>query len=223
MLVPIYLAALTLKLVLDLRAQDGPRGARYVVAELRRYIPSAAAFLLLGGGYVALKVVQGAPIEEGLAAYGGVVKVEYDLSNAFEWVVDHFAELTFSVAVVPVSALIVLLGLGLRGWASTTAERAFVAVATSTFVLVVLQVGIYASRFSLRIEERNMFCLAPVLFLALALWLSRGLPRPVVADCDRGSRARCCPHHPAARPAAQHRDPLGHVRADPAVPPRLAP
>lgn len=179
-LVPIYVAALALKLVLDLRTHDGPRGGRYVVAELRRYIPSAAAFLLLGGGYIALKAVQGAPIEEGLAAYGGVVKVEYDLSNAFEWVLDHFAELTFSVAVVPVSALIVLLGLAVRGWASTTAERAFVAVATSTFVLVVLQVGIYASRFSLRIEERNMFCLAPVLFLALALWLSRGLPRPGV-------------------------------------------
>jgi hypothetical protein len=179
-LVPIYVAALTLKLLLDLRAQDGPRGTRYVVGELRRYIPSGAAFLLLGGGYIALKAVQGAPIEEGLAAYGGVVKVEYDLSNAFDWVLDHFAELTFSVAVVPVSALIVLLGLGLRGWTSTTAERAFVAVATSTFVLVVLQVGIYASRFSLRIEERNMFCLAPVLFLALALWLSRGLPRPAV-------------------------------------------
>jgi hypothetical protein len=179
-LLPIYVAALTLKLVLDLRMQGGPRGARYVVGELRRYTPSAAVFLLLGGGYTALKVVKGAPIEEGLAAYGGVVKVEYDLSNAFEWVLDHFAELTFSVGVVPVCALIVLLGLGLRGWASTTAERAFVAVATSTFVLVVLQVGIYASRFSLRIEERNMFCLAPVLFLALALWLSRGLPRPAV-------------------------------------------
>ncbi len=53
-----------------------------------------------------------------LAGYGGVVKVEYDMSNAFEWTVDHFAELTLSVAVIPVSALVVLLGLAFRGWAT---------------------------------------------------------------------------------------------------------
>ena len=179
-LVPIYVAALALKLVLDLRSEGGPRGTRYVLSELRRYVPTAAAFLLLGVGYVAVKTLQGLPLEDGLAAYGGVVKVEYDLSNAFDWVLDHFAEVAFSAAVIPVSALIVLLGLRLRGGTSSGAERAFVAVATSAFVLVVLQVGIYASRFSLRIEERNMFCLAPLLFLGFALWLDRGLPRPVV-------------------------------------------
>jgi hypothetical protein len=179
-LVPIYGAALALKLVLDLRSPGGPRGFRYAVVELRRYVPSAVALLVLGGGYVALKVLQGAPLEGALAAYGGVVKVEYDVSNAFEWVIDHFAELTFSVAVVPVCALIVLLGLGLRGWATSAAERAFLAVAASAVVLVVAQVGIFASRFSLRVEERNMFCVAPLLFLALALWLARRLPRPAL-------------------------------------------
>ena len=178
-LVPIYLAALALKLVLDLRSDGGPRGARYVVAELRHYIPTAVAFLVLGAGYTAMKALQGLPLEDGLAAYGGVVKVEYDVSNAFDWVLDHFAELTFSVAIIPVSTLIMMLGVRLRGGASTAAERAFVAVATSAFVLVVLQVGVYASRFSLRIEERNMFCLAPLLFLGFALWLDRGLPRPL--------------------------------------------
>jgi hypothetical protein len=43
---------------------------------------------------------------------------------------------------------------------------------------VVVQIGTFASQFSLRIEERYMFGLAPVLFLALAVWLARGLPRP---------------------------------------------
>jgi hypothetical protein len=109
-----------------------------------------------------------------------VVKVEYDISNASSWVVHHFAELTLSVAVLPVSALVVLLVLALRGWRTTAAERALLAVATSSFVLVVLEVGIFASRFSLRIEERNMFTVAPLLFLAFGLWLARGLPRPLV-------------------------------------------
>jgi hypothetical protein len=177
-LLPIYATALALKLAFDLRAPGGLRGTRYVLGELRRFLPSAVAIALLGAGYVVVKAIQGAGLETGLGAYGGVVKVEYDLSNAASWVVDHFAELTLSVAVIPVSALIVLFGLALLGRETSAAERAFLAVACSAFVLVVAQVGTFASRFSLRIEERNMFCVAPLLFLALSLWLARGLPRP---------------------------------------------
>ena len=178
-LVGVYGIALVLKLAMDLRVTEGPRGFRYLVAELRRYLPSAMAVAFLGAGYVAVKAMQGVGLETGLGAYGGVVKVEYDVSNAANWVVDHFAELSLSVAVIPVSALIVLLGLALRGRATSAAERAFVAVAASAVVLVVIQVGIYASRFSLRIEERNMFSVAPLLFLGLSLWLARGMPRPI--------------------------------------------
>jgi hypothetical protein len=179
-LLPVYLAALALKLVLDLRAPEGPRGMRSVLSEVRRFLPSAAAVLLAAVAYAAIKARQGLGLESGLGAYGGVAKVHYDLSNAFSFVVDHFAELTLSVAVIPVSALIVLLVLALRGQPSTVAERAFIAVATAAFVLVVLEVGVYASRFALRIEERNMFAVVPPLFIALALWLARGLPRPLV-------------------------------------------
>jgi hypothetical protein len=109
-----------------------------------------------------------------------VVKVHYDFGYASSWVVDHFAELCLSVGLIPVSALVVLLGGATRGWRTTEAERAFLAVAAPAFVLLVIEVGIYASRFSLRIEERNMFVVAPLLFLAFALWLERGLPRPMI-------------------------------------------
>jgi hypothetical protein len=77
-----------------------------------------------------------------------------------------------------VSALIVLLGGAVGGWATSEAERAFLAVTAPAFAFLVIEVGIYASRFSLRIEERNMFSVAPLLFLAFSLWLARGLPRP---------------------------------------------
>ena len=179
-LLPIYVAALALKLAFDLRAPNGVRGWRFFRDEVVRYLPTALVLVLLGGGYVAVKSFQGAGLETGLGAYGGVVKVEYDLSNAATWIVDHYAELALSVALVPVSALIVLFGLTLKGWVTSAAERAFVAVAVAATLLVVLQVGTFASRFSLRIEERNMFCVAPLLFLALSLWLARGLPRPLV-------------------------------------------
>jgi hypothetical protein len=177
-LLPIYVTALALKLAFDLRMPGGPRGFRYVKDELARYLPTALTLLLLGGSYVLVKRLQGAGLESGLGGYVTVVKVEYDVSNAANWIVDHFAEIGLSVAVIPVSALIVLFGLSVRGWVTSSAERAFVAVAASAFVLVVIQVGIFASRFSGRIEERNMFSIAPLLFLALSLWLARGLPRP---------------------------------------------
>jgi 4-amino-4-deoxy-L-arabinose transferase-like glycosyltransferase len=176
----IYATALALKLALDFRAPEGPRGWRYIGRELRRYWPTALAVVVLGGGYVVYQALQGAGLESGLGPYAGVVKVHYDLGYASGWVVDHFAEFGLSVGLIPVSALIVLLGGAVRGWRTTEAERAFLALAAPAFVLLVIEVGIYASRFSLRIEERNMFVVAPLFFLAFALWLARGLPRPVV-------------------------------------------
>jgi 4-amino-4-deoxy-L-arabinose transferase-like glycosyltransferase len=176
----VYATALALKLGLDLRAPAGQRGWRYVGGELRRYWPTAVAGVVLVGGYVVYKAMQGVGLESGLGPYAGVVKVHYDLGYASGWVVDHFAELGLSVGLIPVSALIVLLGGAVRGWRTTEAERAFLAVAAPAFVLLVIEVGIYASRFSLRIEERNMFVIAPLFFLAFALWLARGLPRPIV-------------------------------------------
>jgi hypothetical protein len=179
-LIPVLVVSLALKLALDLRAPGGPRGLRYLGRELVRYWPTGLAGVLLGGGYVLYNVLKGSGLETGLGPYSGVVKVNYDLANASSWVVDHFAELGFSVALIPVSALIVLIGGAFLGWATNEAERAFMAVAVSAFVLVVAEVGIFASRFSLRIEERNMFGVSPLLFLAFSLWLARGLPRPIV-------------------------------------------
>ena len=41
-----------------------------------------------------------------------------------------------------------------------------------------LEVAVFASRYSLRIEERNLFYLAPLLVVALLAWIERGQPRP---------------------------------------------
>ena len=91
----------------------------------------------------------------------------------------HFAELPLSVGVLPACALLVLLGLAFRrGGTRNEAERAFLAVTTAAVAWIVVEVAVFASRFSLRIEERYMFFLAPLLFLAFVLWLDRGLPRP---------------------------------------------
>jgi len=83
------------------------------------------------------------------------------------------------VGLLPASAFLLLAGLAfVRGGTRTPAERAFLAVTVAAVPLVVVEVAAFASRFSLRIEDRYMFFLAPLLFLAFALWLDRGIPRP---------------------------------------------
>ena len=52
--------------------------------------------------------------------------------------------------------------------------RAYLAVASSLTLWLVVEVGIFASRYSDRIIERNLIGLAPILFLGLVLWLERG-------------------------------------------------
>jgi hypothetical protein len=93
----------------------------------------------------------------------------------------HFAELGLSVGMLPASAFLLMLGLAFRrGGTRSEAERAFLAVTTAAVPLIVVEVAVFASRFSLRVEDRYMFFLAPLLFLAFALWIDRGLPRPPV-------------------------------------------
>jgi hypothetical protein len=170
--------AIVIKIFFDLRAAGRPLRGGSFVAEARRYWVSLGALAALAVGYLAVQAVRSESLATGLGAYRITGETDYSLAPASRWFLTHLAELGYSVAILPVSALIVCLALAGRWKAdSTPAERAFLAVAVSSLLLVA-QVAIYASRFADRIEERNMFHAAPVFFIALALWLYRGLPRP---------------------------------------------
>jgi hypothetical protein len=171
-------AAILIKVLLDLRAAGAALAVRAFVSELRRYWISLSAVVVLGLGYLVIQRARGEPLATGLGAYEITGETQYSASAVARWTLFHLGELALSVGVLPVSALIVCCGVAAR-WKgdSTAAERAFLAVAVSS-VLVVGQVAVYASQFSFRVEERNMFCVAPLLLIGLALWLYRGLPRP---------------------------------------------
>jgi hypothetical protein len=177
-LVPILLTAVALKVLLDARA-SGPITFRSLAKGLWAYLITLA---VVGGaalGYIALKLVQGHGLSSGLSAYSGAAQAHYSLRDVARWSVLHLAELVFAVGVIPASALIVLAGMA---WAVPRAtqsrERVFLALTVATAFWMVLLVGAFASRYSLRIEERNMFYLEPLLLLALVIWLDKGLPRP---------------------------------------------
>jgi hypothetical protein len=168
------------KLILDARVADAGARRRAFIRGWRAYLPLVAIYVVGVLGYVLFQAARGVPLNRGLGAYGGVTSAQYSVGDVASWTLEHAAELGLAVAIFPVSALIVLVVLAVSRGAHDAAERAFLAVATSAVVIVVVQVAAFASRFSFRIEERYMFFVVPLLFMALALWLDRGLPRPVV-------------------------------------------
>jgi hypothetical protein len=177
-LVPILLTALLLKVLLDARA-DGRLTISSLVKGLWAYVVTFAAVGGAALAYIGLKLVQGHGLSSGLGTYSVTTQTHYSLREIARWSVLHLAELVFAVGVLPASALIVLAGVA---WAAPRGiearERVFLALTIATAFWMVLFVGAFASRFSLRIEERNMFYVEPLLLLALVIWLDKGLPRP---------------------------------------------
>src|SRR5439155_25013764 len=89
----------------------------------------------------------------------------------------HISDLDLSLGVLPFAALLVL-ALGSRGLPRP--ERIFVAATAAVSFWLVLEVAAFASEQSFRVEERNMFYVAPLFLVALLLWIERGAPRPAL-------------------------------------------
>jgi hypothetical protein len=173
--------ALLVKLLFDLLGREEGTRRRVVRNALVPFWPTAVAAVVLAGAYAAYKHHQGLGLRSGLGNYQGVVSGDYPIHAAARWTLYHFAELPLAFGYIPACAFLVLLGLGLtRAKTFSAAERSFLAVTAAATILLVPEVGTFASKYSLRIEERNMFALAPLFLLALSLWLSRGAPRPLV-------------------------------------------
>lgn len=144
-------------------------------------------YALVGGLaalFVLAEVARGRSVSSLLGAYAAATHQSYDVGTVFRWLLWHLAELDFYVGVVPVLALILLC---VRGPALSAAERTVVAVTLSLVTWFSVEVAAFASQPSVqRIEERNLFYLAPLLFTCLMLWIERGLPRPRVAFAAGG-------------------------------------
>ena len=143
--------------------------------------------VVVGAGLIAVaaEVARGHSIRSLLGAYASATHVGYDVGTVTHWFLWHLAELDLYVGVLPVFALLVLIGIGrdLR-----PRERALVSVAFSSVVWIGVEVAAFATQPSvLRIEERNLFYVAPLLFICLVLWIERRLPRPPVLVLAAGA------------------------------------
>ncbi len=122
-------------------------------------------------------LVAGRTPKDLLGAYSPVGDREYDVAEALRYLWWHLAELSLYVLVVPLAATIVLVG---RARTLDDRLRAFLAATVALTASLLPVVATFASEFSDRIEERNLFYVAPLLCIALVAWVDRGSPRPRV-------------------------------------------
>ena len=140
---------------------------------LRRYVP---LYAIVGGVVVlalAATLARGRSPLSLLGAYRAATGSGYSLTTSAKYVLWHVAELDLYVGVIGFAALLALWAAPRAG---SAAVRAFVAMSLPVVVLLVVEVAIFASRQSLRIEERNDFYVAPLALIAL-IGLASFVPR----------------------------------------------
>ena len=137
-------------------------------AWLTTYAILAAGILIVLAGTVA----RGRSPLSLLGAYRAATSVPYSVSSVLHYLLWHVSELDLYLGVVPFAAL---LALWLKPRAGSPAVRAFVAATLPVSVLVLVEVALFASTQSGRIEERNMFYLAPFGLIALLAFTERGV------------------------------------------------
>ena len=147
---------------------------------LRRLWPSLAA---LGLGAIALLGSSVATGSSPVGAYGVLFR-GYDPLDIARWGAYHLADLEVYLAVVPLAVSpIVVAALWRRSREGSTSSAAFLAAFLLLNGGMLFVTAAFAStEFGFdRLHDRNIFYLAPLWLIALAIWLADGLPRPLVA------------------------------------------
>jgi len=158
-----------------LAALFGRRPAREA---LRPWVPLGGMAACVVALVVVGQVARGASISGLLGAYSVVGSSSYDIGEVLRYLLYHWAELDLYVAVAPFAATALLL---LRVRRLDGSLQALLAVTVSLSFWIVLSAAVFASKFALRIEERNTFFVAPLFLILLLAWVERAAPRPRVA------------------------------------------
>jgi hypothetical protein len=124
---------------------------------------------------VVVELARGRGVSHVLGGYSVTSGAHYGVWAAIEWTAFHVAGLDLSLFVLPFAALIVLVA---NARHLDRPLRVFSAAAVALVVWLTVEVGVFASHYSLRIEERNLFYVVPLFLIALLAWIERGQPRP---------------------------------------------
>lgn len=150
------------------------RGLRATIVRFRLLYGAFAALAVLA---LLVQVAGGASPRDLLGAYSPVGDATYEVGDVLRYLVWHAAELVLYLLVIPVAATIVLVA---RARRLDRPLQALLAATLSLTACLLPTVAAFASVFSLRIQERNLFYLAPLYVIAMLAWIERGAPRPRV-------------------------------------------
>jgi glycosyltransferase involved in cell wall biosynthesis len=152
-------------------------------------------YAALGGAVVlvlAVQLARGKSPYGVLGQYGATGHAHYHATDVLRWLLYHVAELDLYLGIVPFAALLLLLA---TARSLDRPLRVFVAAAVPLTFWLALEVAAFASVLSFRVEERNLFYVAPLFLIALLAWIERGMPRA-------GRAAAVCAVIAAALPGA---------------------
>jgi len=125
---------------------------------------------------VLVEVARGRTALALLGAYETVGRHRYSVAAVLKWLLWHVAELDLYLGVVPVAAFVVL---ALSWRKLEPPQRAFLAAASAISAWLIVEVAAFATLPGVtRIEERDIFYVAPFFLIALLVWIDRGAPRP---------------------------------------------
>jgi hypothetical protein len=178
-LVPALVGSIVLVALANVWSGWWPR-PRALGRELLRYRVPLVAVAVAVGGVSLYETARGRPVKAILGGYSGITNLHHPLLPTIRWTLHHFGELDLYLGVIPFLAMIIIVTLGLRPRERSPELRAFAAAAVALVLVFVITAGVYATDWhGNRIEERYMFHVAPLFFVALLAWVERGLPRPV--------------------------------------------
>jgi len=113
-----------------------------------------------------------------LGSYSVTGHTTYRPGQILKWLLYHAADLDLYLGIAPFAALILL---AVIGRTLDRPVRVFLAASVPLIAWLMLEVAAFASALSPRVQERNLFYVAPLFLIALLLWIERGLPRPARA------------------------------------------
>ena len=148
----------------------------------RRGVRSLKNFSLLYGvlaaavvGVLGIQLARGKSPYDVLGSYSVTGHADYHVDQVLKWLLYHVAELDLYLGILPFAALLLLT---LIGRSLDRPLRVFLAAALPLTAWLALEVAAFASALSPRVEERNLFYVAPLFLIALLAWIDRGMPRP---------------------------------------------
>jgi glycosyltransferase involved in cell wall biosynthesis len=157
--------------------------------------PFAVLYGVLGAavvGAIVFELARGKSPYDVFGSYSVTGHAHYRVGDVFRWLVYHLAGLDLYLGVLPFAALL-LLAATVRSL--DRPARVFMAAAVSLSAWLVLEVAAFASSLPVppRVEERNMFYVAPLFLTALLVWIERGMPRPARAAAVCAALAAALP------------------------------